>query len=92
MNARLLDSPYSNAGVAGFEPKQPYKEESISLLAINPDLMFPSLAKLNAELDDLTPEEADAIFNASDPCSDIKIFTTPVADTPAPPTTAPETP
>jgi hypothetical protein len=92
MNARLLDSPYSNAGVTGFERTQPYKEESISLLAINPDLMFPSLVELNAELDDLTPEEADAIFNESDPRSDIKIFTTPAVDTPAPPATAPETP
>ena len=55
MNAPLLDSPYSNAGLTGFETSQPYKEESISLLVIKPDLMFPSLAELNAELDDLTP-------------------------------------
>ncbi len=70
----IQKEPYLNAGIRGFTPFQPHKENAIALLSVQPPFHFPSLAKLNPGMTDWTPGEEDSILGDPDLCANIEVF------------------
>ncbi len=84
--------PYFNADLKGFTPYQPYKKDTIVLLAIDSDINFTLLSELNVKLNDWTPKEASSILNSPGIYTDIEAFNSLPSTDPDSPTTVPETP
>ena len=82
MNKGFEDNPYKDASIRGFAPFEPYKEapSALNLLSSNssdPSLHLPTLAELNAEIDDFPEFEQHAISADNDVYTSVEVFLAP---------------
>ena len=88
--------PYSNAGIKVFTPSQPFKESqlgpALNGLTSSTDILFPSLADLNAELFEWNEGEEESVLANDSLCTPFDIFNTAAVTSPLPPTHAPTAP
>ena len=97
----IKKDPYEEAGIKGFKPYQPFREQlpAIGLsAAASASLHFPSLAELNADICNWSEGEMDLVFNDDTLTQDVEIFTSNPSVIPsepvcaAPPVTKPTLP
>ena len=87
----IKSNPYINAGIKGFQTSQPFKTSVHSEIpSVGSDVIFPTLAKLNAELFDWNENEEEMVFVDDSLCVDIEVFA--AAPTPHPSIQAPISP
>ena len=86
---------YSEAGIKGFHPTEPFKPAEFSVMAALPaeeDIKFPTLAELLAECFDWDEGEERIVLANDSLCEQVEIFSTNVLPSPLPPTIAPTVP
>jgi hypothetical protein len=87
----ISKDPYANAGIKGFQPRQPHVASSHPAFpSTSEDIKFPSLAELNADCFEWDEGEEDIVTADHSLCADIEVFTS--VPTPLPPAQAPPTP
>ena len=86
----MREDPYSDAGIKGFNPTQPFKESELSPalsgLTSSEDIISPSLADLNTELFDWNEGEEETVLANDSLCVQVEMFNTTAVTSPLPPT------
>ena len=91
-------NPYSNDGIKGFKPTQPFNSVSIHLASSADDsIHFPSLSELNAEMFEWYSGEEEALAVTKSLCIELDVFAINASAEPTPqpiptPTAAPLAP
>ena len=79
-------NPYSNAGIKGFKPTQPFNFVSIHIASsVEDSIHFPSLSELNAEMFEWYIGEDEALAENESLCIELDAFVTNASAEPTPP-------
>ena len=91
----MWENPYSDAGIKGFNPTEPFKPSKFSIMSALPtdeDIKFPFLAELLAECFDWNEGEEQTVLANDSLCERVEMFSTNVLPSPLSPTVSPVPP